>query len=160
MSTKAYASLSVKYIPAVVVRLDHGVCALASHVIDLLRQVAEVCRVRSSIQAIRDQTFHVEVDAKGVESTADERIVCRQRGPNEFLAVCAWENAVAKLWSRLVDADPLHLAGSFGIFAWGGDGKANGARGGEQRKEVHVVEIVFDISGERRPTDNGNGSQT
>jgi hypothetical protein len=63
-------------VPSVVVRLDHGICAPTSDVVDLLSQVAQLSWIWSSRHAGGDQTFHVEVDAERVETFCNEGVIC------------------------------------------------------------------------------------
>jgi hypothetical protein len=93
-------------VASVVVRLDHRVRATAGNVVDLLRKVAQVSCIRRPSHAVGDQAFHVEVDPEGVETFRDESVIGRQGRPNELFSVQA----------REVDANPLHLASSFGML--------------------------------------------
>jgi hypothetical protein len=102
----------------IVVGLDHRVRSFARNVVDLLGEVAQVTRIRCACQLVGDQAFHVEVDPEGVETSRDERVICRQGWPNKLGAVASRENAIAELGTALVHTDPLHLAGAFGEFAW------------------------------------------
>jgi hypothetical protein len=63
-------------VTSVVVRLDHGICASAGDVVDLLSQVAQISWIRCASHAGGDQTFHVEVDAERVEAFCNEGVVC------------------------------------------------------------------------------------
>jgi hypothetical protein len=119
-------------VPSVVVRLDHGVGASTGDVVDLLSQVAQISWIRCATHAGGYQTFHVEVDPEGVEAFCNEGVVCRQGRPDKLLAISAWEDAVAKLGATLVDADPLHLASSFGEFAGCSEYQAHRAHSAEQ----------------------------
>jgi hypothetical protein len=116
----------------IVVGLDHRIRSLARNVVDLLGEIAQVTRIRRACQLVGNQALHVEVDAEGVETSRDERVVCRQRWPYELGAVASRENAIAELGTALVHTDPLHLAGAFGEFAWCCKHETQRARRGEK----------------------------
>jgi hypothetical protein len=116
----------------IVMGLDHRIRSFARNVVDLLGEIAQVSRIRGACQLVGDQAFHVEVDPEGVETSRNERVVCRQGWPDELGAVASGENAIAELGAALVHADPLHLAGAFGEFAWSCERKAQCTRRSEK----------------------------
>lgn len=95
---------------AVVVWLDHGVGTLRGDVVHKLGKVSGVVGVQGAGEPAGCQALHQEVDAEEVHALCQELVNLLGVDPDVVLVVETGKVSLAKLWARLVDAEPFQLA--------------------------------------------------